>query len=137
LLVNETRGLRSGLLGRLHSLWKSGVFAKTVLLSSWDDDYDESVKEREDKSWKTTFMGVAIMVPLLLAAPVQCPAYQDPRREPVEQPAEAVYRSALRLRELGYRQAEEATLRHLISRYPQSRWAERARIDLSSRQQDE
>lgn len=75
---------------------------------------------------------MALMVPLLLAAPVQCPTNQDPRRESQEPPAEAVYRSALNLRELGYREAEEATLRHLISLYPQSRWAERARIDLSS-----
>ncbi len=73
------------------------------------------------------------MVPLLLAAPVQCPSEQEPSRTRVEQPAEAVYRSALNLRALGYAQAEEETLRYLIAQYPGSRWAERARIDLAER----
>ena len=75
-------------------------------------------------------LGVAVLVPLLLAAPVQCPAYQEPPREPAEPPAEAVYHSAEHLRELGYRRAEEATLRYLVERYPDSRWAARAREDL-------
>jgi outer membrane protein assembly factor BamD (BamD/ComL family) len=71
------------------------------------------------------------MVPLLLAAPVQCPSEQEPRHALVEQPAEAVYRSAMNLRALGYSQAEEETLRYLIEQYPGSRWAERARLDLT------
>ena len=78
----------------------------------------------------SSFFGIALLVPLLLAAPLQCPTAQDPRRDRTQPPAEAVYRSAVNLRELGYSQAEEATLRYLIANYPQSRWAERARIDL-------
>ena len=84
-------------------------------------------------TWRRQMMGIGLMVPLLLAAPVQCPTNQEPRRERVEPPAEAVYRNAEHLRELGYEQAEEATLRYVISHYPQSRWAERARQDLGER----
>jgi outer membrane protein assembly factor BamD (BamD/ComL family) len=73
---------------------------------------------------------ICVLAPLLLFAPVQCPAHREPRRVREEPPAEAVYHSAEHLRDLGYDQAEEATLRYLISRYPQSRWAERAREDL-------
>jgi hypothetical protein len=82
-------------------------------------------------TWGATILGAGLLVPLLLAAPVQCPAYQEPSREPVEPPAEAVYHSAVHLRELGYEQAEEATLRYLIAHYPQTRWAVRAREDLA------
>ena len=78
-------------------------------------------------------MGVGLLVPLLLAAPVQCPAYQEPPRAPAEPPAEAVYHSAEHLRELGYEQAEDATLHYLVSHYPNSRWAARAREDLEHR----
>ncbi len=81
----------------------------------------------------SSFSGFALLVPLLLAAPVQCPANQEPRRERVEPPAEAVYRSALNLREAGYAQAEVETLRYLINHYPGTRWAERARLDLAER----
>lgn len=83
----------------------------------------------------TSFFGLVLLVPLLLAAPVQCPSQQEPRRDRSEPPAEAVYQSALNLRELGYVQAEEATLRYVISHYPGTRWAERARLDLSDREQ--
>ncbi len=86
--------------------------------------------------WGTNFLGVGLLVPLLLAAPVQCPTDQEPHREPTEPPAAAVYRSAEHLRELGYSQAEEATLRYIIAHYPQTRWATRARDDLT-RQADE
>lgn len=79
--------------------------------------------------------GICLLTPLLLFAPVQCPAQREPRRVREEPPAEAVYRSAEHLRELGYAQAEEATLRYLISRYPESRWATRARSDLEQDEQ--
>jgi hypothetical protein len=79
-------------------------------------------------------LGLVLLVPFLLAAPVQCPSQQEPRRERVEPPAEAVYRSALNLREQGYVQAEEATLRYVITHYPGTRWAERARLDLAERE---
>ena len=78
-------------------------------------------------------LGLGLMVPLLLAAPVQCPTNQEPRRQRTEPPAEAVYHNAEHLRDLGYVQAEQATLRYLIGHYPQSRWAERARLDLTER----
>lgn len=84
-------------------------------------------------SWMSSCVGLVLLVPLLLAAPVQCPAQQEPRRQRVEPPAEAVYQSALNLREQGYVQAEEATLRYVITHYPGTRWAERARIDLAER----
>jgi len=82
----------------------------------------------------STFFGLFLLVPLLLAAPIQCPSQQEPRRERAEPPAEAVYQSALNLRELGYVQAEEATLRYVITHYPGTRWAERARLDLEGRE---
>lgn len=85
----------------------------------------------------TQFFGVAVLVPLLLAAPVQCPSQREPRREQVEPPAEAVYQSAVHLRELGYIQAERATLEYLIENYPGTRWSERARLELSSSQQQD
>jgi hypothetical protein len=74
--------------------------------------------------------GLFILAPMLLFAPVQCPANREPRRIREEPPAEAVYHSALHLREQGYHQAEQETLRYLISRYPQSRWAAQAREEL-------
>ncbi len=74
--------------------------------------------------------GLFLLAPLLLFAPVQCPAHREPRRVREEPPAEAVYRSAQHLREMGYHQAEQETLRLLITRYPQSAWAARAREEL-------
>lgn len=94
--------------------------------------YDTRVKWPIPR-WRSSLPGYALMVPLLLAAPVQCPAEQEPSRTRVEEPAEAVYQSALNLRALGYAQAEEETLRYLIAQYPGSRWAERARLDLRDR----
>lgn len=76
--------------------------------------------------------GLLLLGPVLLFAPVQCPTNREPRRIREEPPAEAVYMSAQNLREQGYHQAEEATLRYLISHYPQSRWAARAREELSN-----
>lgn len=115
-----------------------GEGSLSLLLPSLDfGGYHEHVVDEHTSRWASSFFGLAIMVPLLLAAPVQCPTNQDPRRESVEPPAEAVYRSALNLRELGYVDAEEETLRHLINQYPQSRWAERARLELSERQGSE
>ena len=64
-----------------------------------------------------------------LLAPFQCAS--EPRTTYNEDdPAEALYTLSERLEESGEESARDQTLRYLIERYPSSRFAERARLDL-------
>lgn len=63
-------------------------------------------------------------------APYQCSRSNDAHAQREETPAEAIYALAGRLHEMGDERAYRATLAFLVERYPASRWAESARLDL-------
>jgi outer membrane protein assembly factor BamD (BamD/ComL family) len=72
---------------------------------------------------------------LLLAsasfAPFQCASEADPNKRREEEPGEALYGLAEQFKAKGEQVARADTLRYLIKKYPTSRFAERARLDLS------
>ena len=63
-------------------------------------------------------------------APYQCAREPDPNRRTEDDPAEAVYNLAERFKADGKTDARAATLRYLIERYPTSRRAKTAAVDL-------
>ena len=66
----------------------------------------------------------------LAAAPYQCAREPDPNRRLEDEPAEAVYKLAERFKAENKPEARATTLRFLIERYPTSRFAKGARIEL-------
>jgi hypothetical protein len=71
---------------------------------------------------------------LLLAlsvAPYQCAREPDPNRRMEDDPAEVVYQLAERFKDQGKTEARVATLKYLVERFPTSRFAKRAEIDLA------
>jgi TolA-binding protein len=71
----------------------------------------------------------AIAIALVLAAPLQCGgAHPDVPRE--ETAPEALYGLAQRFHQRGEDQAYRETLGEVVERFPSSRWAERARVEL-------
>ncbi len=68
---------------------------------------------------------------VLAHAPYQCSRSNDARAKREETPAEALYALAGRLHEMGDDRACRATLAFLVERYPSSRFAESARLDLA------
>jgi hypothetical protein len=78
--------------------------------------------------------GARVLGPLLLAAaltaPFQCGGKVRPEHRFEEEPAEALYKLADRFRTTGNQPARLDTLRYLVERYPTSRFAEAARLDL-------
>ncbi len=71
----------------------------------------------------------AIVAAVWLSAAAQCGA-DDIRYADPSDPAEALYENAAYLRDSGNPAGADETLRFLIRRYPGSRFAERARMDL-------
>ncbi len=71
---------------------------------------------------------------LLLAsaslAPFQCSSEVDPNKRREDEPGEALYGLAEQFKEKGDQRARADTLRFIIKKYPTSRFAERARLDL-------
>lgn len=71
---------------------------------------------------------------LLLAAsiwaPIQCGSRVRPEHRFEDEPAEALYKLADRFAKNGDRAARVETLRFIVERYPTSRFAEAAKIDL-------
>jgi outer membrane protein assembly factor BamD (BamD/ComL family) len=63
-------------------------------------------------------------------APYQCAREPDPNRRMEDDPAETVYQLAERFKGEGKSEARVATLQFLLERYPTSRFAKQARIDL-------
>ena len=63
-------------------------------------------------------------------APVQCSGEPDHSLRPQETPGEALYGLAEQFKADGNQAAWRQTLEHLIDRYPNSRYATRARQDL-------
>jgi outer membrane protein assembly factor BamD (BamD/ComL family) len=75
-----------------------------------------------------------LVVPLLLAAvlsaPLQCARKPGPELRTEDDPAEVLYTLAERFKTQGNAAARTETLRYLVSRYPESRFAQAARLDL-------
>ena len=71
---------------------------------------------------------------LLLAsaslAPFQCSSEVDPNKKREEEPGEALYGLAEQFKTRGDQRARAETLRYIIKKYPTSRFAEQARLDL-------
>jgi outer membrane protein assembly factor BamD (BamD/ComL family) len=66
----------------------------------------------------------------LALAPFQCASKVDPNKTREEEPGEALYGLAEQFRAKGDQKARAETLRYLIQKYPTSRFAEQARLDL-------
>jgi outer membrane protein assembly factor BamD (BamD/ComL family) len=77
--------------------------------------------------------GVALSLLLASAslAPFQCAGEVDPNKRREEEPGEALYGLAEQFKARGDQRARADTLRYIIKKYPTSRFAERARLDLS------
>jgi outer membrane protein assembly factor BamD (BamD/ComL family) len=78
-----------------------------------------------------------LVAPLLLAvaaatlgAPLQCARKPSPELRAEDDPAEVLYNLAERFKAQGNAGARKETLRYLLSRYPESRFAQAARLDL-------
>lgn len=69
-------------------------------------------------------------VAALSGAPFQCASDPDPNRRMEDTAPEALWELSERFEEREHREARLETLRHLIARYPTSRFAERARLAL-------
>lgn len=63
-------------------------------------------------------------------APFQCAREPDPNRRIEDEPAEVVYRLAERFKAENKADARAETLKFLIERYPTSRYAKQAGLDL-------
>jgi TolA-binding protein len=76
---------------------------------------------------------------LLLAsasfAPFQCASETDPNKRREEEPGEALYGLAEQFKAKGDQKARADTLRYIVKKYPTSRFAERARLDLGEAEQ--
>jgi outer membrane protein assembly factor BamD (BamD/ComL family) len=68
----------------------------------------------------------------LVRAPYQCGRSEDPAERREETAPEALYAAAGKLREAGDERGYHMVLALLIERYPSSRWAEAARLDLGA-----
>jgi outer membrane protein assembly factor BamD (BamD/ComL family) len=77
-----------------------------------------------------------LLAPILLAAsvafaaPLQCARKTGPEMRTEDDPAEVLYTLAGRFQAEGNAAARAETLRFLVSRYPESRFAQAARLDL-------
>ena len=63
-------------------------------------------------------------------APFQCSSEVDPNKRREDEPGEALYSLAEQFKEKGDQRARADTLRFIVKKYPTSRFAERARLDL-------
>jgi outer membrane protein assembly factor BamD (BamD/ComL family) len=74
---------------------------------------------------------IALLCALLLGqAPLQCASDPDDKLRRYETPGEALYDLAGQFKAKGDEKAWRTTLEYLIARYPNSRFAEMARVDL-------
>ncbi len=72
----------------------------------------------------------AALLLALSAAPYQCAREPDPNRRIEDDPAEAVYKLADRFKAEGKAEARATTLKYLVERYPTSRFARMAQLEL-------
>jgi len=75
-------------------------------------------------------LGCCFLCALLSGAPLQCSRSPDPELETYETPPESLYALAERFRTHGEEQARRETLEYLVARYPNSRFALRAKDEL-------
>jgi outer membrane protein assembly factor BamD (BamD/ComL family) len=76
--------------------------------------------------------GVLVLMGALSSAPLQCTSEPDPSLAIEETPGEALYQLAQEFKRAGDHAAWHKTLEHLLRRYPSSRFAEMARLDLEA-----
>lgn len=72
-----------------------------------------------------------ILIAAALAAPFQCARKTPPSERTEDEAAEVLYQLADRFKAEGNGAARAETLRFLVARYPASRFAEAAKIDLA------
>jgi outer membrane protein assembly factor BamD (BamD/ComL family) len=76
-----------------------------------------------------------LAAPLLLAAalsaPLQCAKKPPPEQRTEDDPAEVLYTLAEKFKAEGNLPARAETLRFLVARYPESRFAQAAKLDLA------
>lgn len=75
-------------------------------------------------------MGVLLFA-AAMSAPFQCGSKARPEHRFEDEPADALYKLAGRFAAKGDREARVETLRFIVERYPTSRFAEAAKIDLA------
>jgi hypothetical protein len=74
---------------------------------------------------------VALAAVLLATAPLQCGHTPESELQEDETPGDALWKLAQKFREGHDVDAERATLKFLVERYPASRWAAQARDELA------
>ncbi len=72
----------------------------------------------------------SLLMATALSAPVQCGSKIRPEHRFEEEPGEALYKLAERFAASGDQKARVETLRFIVERYPTSRFAEAAKLDL-------
>lgn len=72
----------------------------------------------------------ALALTALSSAPFQCAKPPDPNRRVEDDPAEVLYELAGELGRAGEARARKTTLTELVKRYPSSRFAKRAELEL-------
>ncbi|MFO0763070.1 MAG: hypothetical protein U0359_41925 [Byssovorax sp.] len=78
-----------------------------------------------------TKLAVPLLAVAFATAPFQCARKIEPDRQIDEEPAEALYKLAEKFKAEGNAAARTETLRFIVERYPASRFAELARLDLA------
>lgn len=76
-------------------------------------------------------LATLLVLAALSNAPLQCASDPEPEMRRYETPGEALYELAARLESQGNQEGWKTTLGYLIERYPNSRFAARARDDLN------
>lgn len=75
-------------------------------------------------------MRALLLAIALGGAPFQCASDPDPNRRMEDTAPEALWELSERFEEKGDPNARRETLRHLVERYPSSRYARRAELEL-------
>jgi TolA-binding protein len=75
---------------------------------------------------------LAVAAAALSGAPLQCARQPTAELRTEDDAAEVLYTLAERFKAQGNAQARAETLRFLVSRYPESRFAQAARLDLQA-----
>lgn len=72
----------------------------------------------------------ALLLAASFSAPIQCGSKVRPEHRMEDEPGEALYKLAERFAAQGDKKARVETLRFIVERYPTSRFAQAARLDL-------
>jgi hypothetical protein len=76
-------------------------------------------------------VALVLLVLALGRAPFQCASDPDPNRRLEDSAPEALWNLSEEFEARGDREARDVTLRHLVERYPRSRYARRAELVLA------